>query len=131
MAQADFGCARLRADLRGGSLFSLKPFRGSSFVTAAFRVAWRMNHAGRAGWRLSAVVIIASILMSVRTDAADEPVCSLERNPKGFDQRALTLHGTIVELNETTSQRGNNYTTFKLQDQAGARSKFLCGSIPN
>jgi hypothetical protein len=80
--------------------------------------------------RLSAVAIIASILMSVWTDAADEPVCSLERNPQGFDQRALTLHGTIVELNETTSQRGNNYTTFKLQDPSGCAVKVFMWEHP-
>ena len=48
----------------------------------------------------------ASMLMSVKTDAADEPVCSLERDPLGFDERTLSLHGTVIELNETTSQRG-------------------------
>ena len=75
-------------------------------------------------------VAIASMLMSVKTDAADEPVCSLERDPLGFDQRTLSLHGTVIELNETTSQRGHNYTTFKLQDPTGCAVKVFIWEHP-
>jgi hypothetical protein len=35
----------------------------------------------------------------------------------------MTLHGTVIKLNETTSQRGNDYATFKLQDPTGCTVK--------
>jgi hypothetical protein len=59
------------------------------------------------------------MLMSVATDAAEVSICSIIGDPASFDHHAITLQGTVNELKETTSRRGNDYTTFKLQDPSG------------
>jgi hypothetical protein len=48
--------------------------------------------------------------------AAEVPICSIIANPKSFDHQNVSLQGTIGSLRETTSRKGNDYTTFKLQD---------------
>jgi hypothetical protein len=47
--------------------------------------------------------------------AAEVPICSIIANPKSFDHQNVSLQGTIGSLRETTSRRGNDYTTFKVQ----------------
>ena len=43
----------------------------------------------------------------------------------------MTLHGTATAVKETTSRRGNDYTTFKLQAATrGAVSIFMWGHPP-
>jgi hypothetical protein len=52
--------------------------------------------------------------------AAEVTVHSLATNPSSFDHQTVTLQGTAVAVKETTSRRGDDYTTFKLQDQSGS-----------
>jgi hypothetical protein len=40
-----------------------------------------------------------------------------------FNHPNVTLQGTALGVKETTSHRGNDYTTFKLQDPSG------CGAV--
>jgi hypothetical protein len=54
--------------------------------------------------------------------AAEVPICSIIANPKSFDHQNVSLQGRVGSLKETTSQKGNDYTTFKLQDPS-------CGSL--
>ena len=54
--------------------------------------------------------------------ATEVTVHSIIGNPKSFDHQAITLEGTSVAVKETTSQRGNDYTTFKLQDLNGSET---------
>jgi hypothetical protein len=70
------------------------------------------------------------MLMPLKKNAAEEHVCSVQRSPQGFDHQTLTLHGTVSELNETTSQRGNNYTTFQLQDPSECAIKIFVWEHP-
>ncbi len=55
--------------------------------------------------------------------AAEIDICSIVKNPKGFDHQNVTLQGAAEGVRETTSHRGNDYTTFKLQDPSG------CGTV--
>jgi hypothetical protein len=50
-------------------------------------------------------------------------ICSIVGSPAKYDHQTVTLQGTATALKETTSHRGNDYTTFKLQDPSG------CGAI--
>lgn len=50
-------------------------------------------------------------------------VCAIVAAPAKFDHQTVLLDGVVTNLNETTSQRGNDYTTFKLQDASG------CGAV--
>lgn len=75
--------------------------------------------------RLCASAVIAALLTSAAppTKAAEAGVCSIIAKPVNFDHQAVTLQGTVTALKETTSRRGNDYTTFKLQDPSG------CGAL--
>ena len=64
-----------------------------------------------------------SLLTSVSASAAEVAVCSIVANPTSFDHQTVTLQGTAETIKETTSKRGNDYTTFKLQDVSG------CGAV--
>jgi len=46
-------------------------------------------------------------------------VCAIVAKPSKFDNRGVRLDGIITDLYETTSQRGNDYTTFNLKDAGG------------
>jgi hypothetical protein len=66
--------------------------------------------------------------MSTTCIAADDVICTLAKKPQEFDHKSVTLKGTAVNVKETTSRRGNDYTTFKLQDPTGcAVSIFTWG----
>src|SRR5262252_11219551 len=56
------------------------------------------------------------------TTAAEVTVHAVVVNPKSFDHQTLTLQGTAAAVKETTSHRGNAYTTFKLQDPSSSDS---------
>jgi hypothetical protein len=57
--------------------------------------------------------------MAVPCVAADEVICSIVKAPQDFDHKSVTLKGVPLNVRATTSRRGNDYTTFKLQDSAG------------
>jgi hypothetical protein len=60
-----------------------------------------------------------SLLLSSLSYAAETPVCAIAHSPTGFDHRAVSLIGRVTSLRQTTSQRGNDYSTFKLSDTGG------------
>ena len=70
--------------------------------------------------QLLAGLAIVMLLPSVNGSAADVTVCSVTSNRASFDHKSVTLQGTAIMVRETTSRRGNNYTTFKLHDPNGA-----------
>ena len=58
-----------------------------------------------------------------RIARSESLLCSIVADPTTFDHQTVTLQGTAAALKETTSRRGNDYTTFKLQDPSG------CGAL--
>ena len=76
--------------------------------------------------RNALIVITAIALMPLafkRAYAADVDVCSIVANPTNFDHQTIVLEGTAAAVRETTSRKGNDYTTFKLQGPSG------CGAV--
>jgi hypothetical protein len=59
------------------------------------------------------------LLTSVAANGADIALCSIVEKPANFNHQSVTLQGTALGVKETTSYRGNDYTTFKLQDPSG------------
>jgi hypothetical protein len=57
--------------------------------------------------------------------AADDEVgvCAIVAKPSAFNHQTVALQGTAVRVKQTTSRRGNEYTTFGLQDASG------CGPV--
>jgi hypothetical protein len=68
---------------------------------------------------LAGMMAAALILWSAICNAAEVPICQLAAKPASFDHQDVTLQGSVAALRETTSRVGNDYTTFKLQDQSG------------
>jgi hypothetical protein len=67
---------------------------------------------------------ILSLLWSFTvTTAAEVGVCAIVDKPASFNHQTVTLQGIVTALKGTTSRRGNDYTTFKLQDPSG------CGAV--
>jgi hypothetical protein len=66
---------------------------------------------------------IASGSLSPEDTAAQVGVCAIVAKPADFNHQTVTLQGMATALKETTSHRGNEYTTFKLQDPSG------CGGV--
>jgi len=64
--------------------------------------------------RLACIWTFLSLFVALVTNgnAAEVPICSIVANPKSFDHQSVSLQGTIGSLRETTSRRGNDYTTF-------------------
>jgi hypothetical protein len=55
--------------------------------------------------------------------SAEVGLCSLVAKPANFDLQPVTLQGKATAQEEKTSNQGNNYTLFKLQDPGG------CGAV--
>jgi len=73
--------------------------------------------------RLLGAITFALLTSVATSNAAEVGVCSIVAKPANFDHQTVTLQGTASALRETTSRRGNDYTTFKLQDPSG------CGGV--
>ena|SRR5690349_4908503 len=80
--------------------------------------------------RLKRAKCIAPILLLLTmavAPAAEVSIHSITADPSSFDHQPVALQGTAVAVKETTSQRGNDYTTFKLQDGGDSVSIFSWG----
>lgn len=69
----------------------------------------------------AAALVLGSLISAAQS--ADTGVCAIAAKPASFDHQGISLRGTVASLRETTSRKGNAYTTFKLQDPSG------CGSL--
>jgi DNA polymerase III alpha subunit len=68
------------------------------------------------------------LFSTASVEAREATAQAIIANPALYDGQTVTVHGTVTELRERTSRRGNAYTTFKLQDPSGgAVSVFSWG----
>jgi hypothetical protein len=97
--------------------------KGDNFI--CFKAALKALEDGSMLPRKLRQLAVATTLLScvAVTKAAEVGVCAIVDKPASFDHQTVTLKGTVTALKETTSRRGNDYTTFKLQDPSG------CGAI--
>jgi hypothetical protein len=77
-----------------------------------------------------ALAIGLVLSMSAKCIAADNVICTITRKPQEFDHKSVTLKGMAVNVKETTSRRGNDYTTFKLQDSTGCSVSIFTWGHP-
>jgi hypothetical protein len=73
--------------------------------------------------KVELIGVTALLLLISGCANANDSVCAIERQPRDFDNQNVTLEGSVTALNETTSRKGNDYTTFRLQDPSG------CGAL--
>jgi DNA polymerase III alpha subunit len=52
------------------------------------------------------------------------------QTPERYDRQSVTLAGTVSNLDQRVSQRGNAYYTFDLQDATGRIRVFSFGKVP-
>jgi hypothetical protein len=83
--------------------------------------------------RASALALVVGLLLSTSTmcNAADDAICSITGKPQDFDHKSVTLKGAPLNVKQTTSQRGNEYTTFKLQNSAGCALTIFSWGHPS
>jgi hypothetical protein len=72
---------------------------------------------------LAGAATLALLSYFAFANAAEVGICAIVVKPADFNHQTVTLQGVAAALKETTSHRGNDYTTFKLQDPSG------CGSV--
>ena len=77
----------------------------------------------REGIPLAGATALALFSLISFAQSADVGICSIVTKPTSFDHQSVALQGTVTSLKETTSHKGNDYTTFKLQDPTG------CGAL--
>jgi hypothetical protein len=79
------------------------------------------------GRRTCAFALAVAFVMSTPfpSTAADDAICSIVKKPQDFDHKSVSLKGAPSIVKETTSRRGNDYTTFNLQDSAGCTVKVF------
>gem|GEM_PF-1900594 len=68
------------------------------------------------------IVTVAAALLLLAASPSPAPattaIAAILANPTSFDGQHLSVNGTVGQLAEKTSRRGNNYTTFDLCDTA-------------
>jgi hypothetical protein len=124
---------RIRIETRGGdspefrSMRILSPITLSQLTKAQSKTISQMQSK-----TIQSTVAAFMLVISVAAHAAEASIHSIATDPSSFDHQTVTLQGTAVTVKETTSQRGNDYTTFKLQDPGSGDSVsvFMWGHPP-
>jgi len=68
------------------------------------------------------LIVLSALFGSSTCNASEDTVHGIVSNPGAYDHRSVTLQGTAEGVKETTSRRGNDYTTFKLRDANGSEA---------
>ena len=68
------------------------------------------------------VVLLLSISPLLAQEAAT--VTAVAQHPDQYDKKTINVTGTIADYRERVSARGNEYTTFRLQDRGASISVF-------
>jgi hypothetical protein len=115
-------CPRRRA----GPTLSIRPSKGR--WTHDGQRAGPHIPAQTQGRLLIAVVLLGLLLAPARpVDAVDASPETILTNPARFDGQSVTVRGTISNLRETVSRRGNPYYTLDLSDGKQAIRVFSFG----
>jgi len=86
----------------------------------------------RAHPRLLIAVTVLGLLLApaLPVDAVQASPDTILTNPARFDGQSVTVSGTITNLRETVSRRGNPYYTLDLSDGKQAIRVFSFGEAP-
>jgi|GEM_PF-1379647 len=75
--------------------------------------------------------VLGLLLLAPRTtNAVDASPTAILTNPDRFDGKSVMIRGTITNLHETVSRRGNPYYTFDLSDGTRTIRVFSFGTAP-
>jgi hypothetical protein len=76
------------------------------------------------------VALWLAVAISQPAVALDATASAILSNPDRFDGKSMTTSGTIINLRETVSRRGNPYYTFDLSDGTRVIRVFSFGKAP-
>jgi hypothetical protein len=82
--------------------------------------------------RLLIAIVAFGLLLAAppTTSALDASSTAILANPDRFDGKTVTIRGTITNVRETVSRRGNPYYTFDLSDGTRSIRVFSFGTAP-
>jgi len=81
-------------------------------------------------WGASCVIVLVLLVTARTVGALDASPSAILTSPDGFDGKSVTIHGTITNLRETVSRRGNPYYTLDLSDGRRVIRVFSFGKAP-
>ena len=79
---------------------------------------------------LALAVALRLALTAIPASALSASPTEILTNPDRYDGQAVTIRGTVTNLRETVSRRGNPYYTFDLSDGTRAIKVFSFGKAP-
>ena len=97
-------------DPSGGGVFKIGAYAGTIRFSGT---TFEANYANNCGGRFAIGRKLAVGNAQGPQNKVPNAVCS---KPEDFDHQIVIVQGTVTSLNQTTSGRGKEYTTFKLQD---------------
>jgi hypothetical protein len=85
--------------------------------------------------RSKGILLVGALVLAAgwwgATRASEVTIRSIVTEPTNFDQQSIIVIGTVADLNETTSNAGNDYTTFQLEDAGGNTVKIFIWGHPD
>jgi hypothetical protein len=81
------------------------------------------------GWWARACAFVVVLLLAAG-EGADGTVKTVLSDPARYDGQAVSLAGSMTQLDARVSRRGNAYSTFKLDDDCGRVNVFAFGQPP-
>jgi hypothetical protein len=69
----------------------------------------------------------ALMLALVFAEAEETTACAIMDHPKNYDGKTINSTGTAAEVKQPTSRRGNDYSTFRLEDEGCSLKVFVWG----
>ncbi|PYN72236.1 MAG: hypothetical protein DMD96_34930 [Candidatus Rokuibacteriota bacterium] len=88
------------------------------------------RHRGACGLLIAIAALGLLLAAAGPAGALDTSPSAILTNPDRFDGQIVTISGTITNLRETVSRRGNPYYTFDLSDGKQAIRVFSFGKAP-
>jgi hypothetical protein len=78
-------------------------------------------------WAIQVVIMI--LLASFALAGEKISVADLLQNPERYDGKTVIVEGKIISYQERFSRRGNQYTTFRLEDNGFSVAVFAWGHL--
>jgi hypothetical protein len=76
------------------------------------------------------VCVVAAWAIASSTEAFNTTAGAILSAPERYDNNVVTLGGSVTNLQQRVSQRGNPYYTFDLRDATGRIRIFSFGQAP-
>jgi hypothetical protein len=77
---------------------------------------------------LPLAALTLSLVCAFHSPHAEEvTACAIKDQPRSFDRQTINSRGTAADVRQATSRRGNDYSTFSLEDGGCSLKVFVWG----